>query len=138
MPIFSTEQYAWKDIQVTMLNKPITGIQEVKYTVSQEKEHIFGAGANPVSIARGNKTYEGTIRLLQSELEAIQATLAPEEDLPDLRNVNIVVNYKGENGALVTDILQGVEFTELEKGMEQNDKNMSVDIPFLFLGKTRG
>jgi hypothetical protein len=32
-----------------------------------------------------------------------------------------------------TDVLSGVSFSKFEKGMEQNAKNMEVEMPFLFM-----
>ena len=51
---------------------------------------------------------------------------------------DIVVAYvPNDGGQIVTDILKGVEFTEVKKGMNQGDKNMIVELPILFIDVKR-
>ena len=64
-------EYAWEDFKVYMGGKFVTGLRGCKYKTSQEKEPIYAAGNKPVGMGRGNKKYEASITVLQSELEAI-------------------------------------------------------------------
>ena len=72
MPKFNSREYEWADVSVVAAGRMITGIRGVTYTSSQEKEALYGKGNKPHSIQRGNKTFAGSIRLLQSELEALE------------------------------------------------------------------
>lgn len=130
--MFNTREYQWSDITLVLGGKDITGIQGVSYTEKQEKEAIYGKGAEPHSIQRGNKSYEGEITLLQSEFETLVAN-APNRDILKL-NLDAVVCYgnPAEGTVMISDILQGIEFTEVPNTMSQGDKYMEVKIPLIF------
>jgi len=125
---FNSDEYSWRDLQVFMLGRLITGIQGVSYTLRQTKENIYAKGDKPHSRGHGNKEYDGSVTLLQSEVEAIQAELGDDEDLTDLRDMTIVVSYAPENGGVTTDELLAVEVTELPKGGSQGDTSMPSEL----------
>lgn len=132
---FDSREYEFADITLVLGGKDITGFRSIKYIVKQEKEHLYGKGNEPRSIQRGNKKPEGELTLLQSELETLIAN-SPNGDILDLR-LDAVVAYgnPSKGDVLITDILQGIEFTEDGKEMKQGDKNMEVKLPFIFLRK---
>lgn len=132
MSTFSSKQYAWTDLSISIGGRILEGITEVEYTVKQEKDVLRGRGNKPHKITRGNKSYEGKITVWQSELEAIVQD-APGKDILNL-NFDVIVSYVPEDGGQsVTDVLSGCEFTETKKGMKQGDKNMVVELPIMFL-----
>lgn len=132
MSTFSSKQYAWTDLSISIGGRILEGITEVEYTVKQEKDVLRGRGNKPHKITRGNKSYEGKITVWQSELEAIVQD-APGKDILNL-NFDVIVSYVPEDGGQsVTDVLSGCEFTETKKGMKQGDKNMLVELPIMFL-----
>lgn len=136
---FSTKQYAWSDVRVVLLGRELTGIQGVSYKVAQEKEPVYGRGNDPLSIQSGNKSYEGTLTLLQSELEALQAAIKKVNPSYDLTSVafDLVVSY-GEGATSTTDIIRSCEISESEKSIEQSDKFMKVELQFIATGITYG
>ncbi len=129
---FNSEQYGWSDITVQAGNRILTGIQSVRYKESQEKGYVYGKGNTPLSIQRGNKTYEGSIKILQSELDKLIAD-APNKSILDIRNLTISVGYENALGGASVDNLIGVEFTDAEKAMEQNKQFMEVELAIMFL-----
>ncbi|MCC8154686.1 MAG: hypothetical protein LIP01_11050 [Tannerellaceae bacterium] len=133
--MFNSRQYEYADITVFMGNRDITGLRSIKYTSKQEKEAIYGKGNMPLSIQKGNKSFEGEIGLLQSELEALTGD---GQSLLDLE-FKIVVTYGNpSNGdTLVIDELIGVQFTEETKEMKQGDKFMEITLPIMFLNKRK-
>lgn len=137
MPKFNSREYEWADVSVVAAGRMITGIRGVSYTSSQEKEALYGKGNKPHSIQRGNKTFSGAIRLLQSELEALE--LAAGGDALNI-SFNIVVAYgnplKGD--VITTDLLVSCEITEIPKGLNQNDKFMEIELPLVMLDVKRG
>jgi hypothetical protein len=137
MPKFNSREYEWADVSVVAAGRMITGIRGVSYTSSQEKEALYGKGNKPHSIQRGNKTFSGSIRLLQSELEALE--LAAGGDALNI-SFNIIVAYgnplKGD--VITTDLLVGCEITEIPKGLNQNDKFMEIELPLVMLDVKRG
>ncbi|MCX4358515.1 MAG: hypothetical protein OSJ22_02610 [Rikenellaceae bacterium] len=132
--MFNSRQYEWADITVFAGGRDITGIRSIKYSTKQEKELLHGKGNNPLSIQKGNKTNEGEIGLLQSELEALE--VAAGGSILDLE-LNVVVTYgnPSKGDAVKTDQLIGVQFTEDPRELKQGDKFMEITVPFLFLEK---
>lgn len=137
MPKFNSREYEWADVSVVAAGRMITGIRGVTYTSSQEKEALYGKGNKPHSIQRGNKTFAGSIRLLQSELEALE--LAAGGDALNI-SFNIVVAYgnPAKGDVITTDLLVGCEITEIPKGLNQNDKFMEIELPLVMLDVKRG
>lgn len=137
MSNFNSKQYAWSSVKLFMFGRFITGLRGIEYGVKKEKEPVYGAGDEPLSLQPGNKSYEGSLTLLQSELEAISAAAKKLgfADVTDLPGFTITVSYGNAGQAISTDTLKGVEFTEEKKGMKQGDKFMEIDLPIAFLRK---
>ncbi|MBQ6176670.1 MAG: hypothetical protein IJK29_05670 [Bacteroidales bacterium] len=131
--MFDTREYEWSDVTVVMAGRDVTGIRGVSYNSDQEKEALYAKGNQPHGIQRGNKSCSGSIRILQSELDAL--TTAAGGDVLDAR-INIVVAYGNPTrGDIVkTDLIRGAEFTSVPKGLNQNDKFMEIELPFIALG----
>ncbi|OUO38480.1 hypothetical protein B5F83_01040 [Muribaculum sp. An289] len=134
--MFNSREYEWADVSVIMAGRDVTGIRAVKYSPSQEKEPLYAKGNKPHGIQRGNKSYSGTITLLQSELEALET--AAGGDALDI-SFNVVVAYGNplRGDVIKTDLLVGVEITEIPKGMAQNDKFMEIEIPIIMMDVKR-
>lgn len=136
MSVFNSSEYAWPDLSIAFGGRILEGITELEYTEKQEKDKLFGRGAKPHKILRGNKDYEGKITLWQSELEAMTRD-ATDKDVLKL-NFEIIATYVPHDGGVtVTDILKGVEFSEVKKALKQGDKNMLVELPIVFLDVKR-
>lgn len=132
---FNSAEYAWKDLEVTILGRVLVRILEIKYKISQEKKHIYGRGTNPVGVQRGNKKPTGEITIGQSELESLHKKIRETVPGGTLNDVDLDINvaYLSTEG-IVRDRVVGCSFTDFEKGMKQGDTDMQVKIPFLFLG----
>lgn len=130
--MFNSKEYEWADVTVVMAGRDVTGIRGVSYNADQEKEALYAKGNKPHGIQRGNKTYAGSIRILQSELDAL--TEAAGGDVLDV-NFNIVVSYgnPSKGDVIRTDLLVGVEITSVPKGLNQNDKFMEIELPLIML-----
>lgn len=129
---FNSREHEWSDVNVVMAGRSVTGIRGISYTSSQEKEALYGKGNKPHSIQRGNKSYTGSIRLLQSELEALER--AAGGDALDAR-FNVVVSYgnPSKGDVVHTDLLKACEITEIPKSLNQNDKFMEIELPIVML-----
>jgi len=134
MATFNSKQYSWANVKVVLFGREVIGIRGVKYKISQEKEAVYGAGDKPLGIQAGNKSYEGEVVLLQSELEAIQTAAGTGNDITDIPAFDIQVTYVDKvSGVMVNDTIKYAEFTEAEKGMSQGDKFMEITVPFIAL-----
>lgn len=133
--MFDSREYEFADLTLVLGGKDITGFRGVKYTSKQEKEAIYGKGNLPHSIQKGNKSFEGEIFLLQSELETLIAN-SDDASILSLQLDAVVCYGNPANGdVMVTDVLQGIQFTEEAKEIKQGDKFMEVTLPFIFLRK---
>lgn len=132
MTQFNSEQYDWSNVTVQLGDRILTGIQSVRYKESQEKGLVYGKGNKPLSIQRGNFTYEGSLKLLQNEVETLIAA-APEQKLANYRGLTVSIAYETDGGESVTDNLVGVEFLDVEKALDQGAQFMEVELPILFL-----
>ncbi|MCX6232617.1 MAG: hypothetical protein NTZ33_13860 [Bacteroidetes bacterium] len=129
---FNSSEYSWKDIEVILLGRSISRILEIKYKGSQETKEIYGKGSEPQAIAKGNKKYEGDIKIGQSELEAMidkVKVITGSSDPLDLPPFNISVAYV-KNGMIRTDVCIGVVLKDVEKALKQGDTDMEVSVPF--------
>ena len=130
--MFDSRQYAWSDLTLEIGGKVITGFRGIKYSTKQEKELLHGKGNKPLSIQRGNITYDGEITILQSELETLR--LNGGGSVLGLHLDATVVYGDPTNGdVVIPDKLLGIEFTADAKEMKQGDKNMEVTLPFICL-----
>ena len=121
-------EYSWQEYKVLMGGRFVTGIRGFKYKSSQDKEPIYAEGSEAHSMGRGNKKYECEMKVLQSELEAI--ILSAGGNPTDLDPFTVVHSYVAKRGLpLVMDVIEDVEFKELEKGMEQGAMHMEVTLP---------
>lgn len=127
---FNSRQYEWADVTVIVGGRDITGIRGVKYKESIEREAVYAKGRNAHSIQSGNRAVEGELVLLQSDAEAMVA--AGGGSLLSL-SVDIEVSYGGLEDPIKTDRIEGVRFTEMDRGMSQGDKFMEITLPFLAL-----
>lgn len=127
-----TREYEWADVSVVLAGRDVTGIRGVSYNSDQEKEALYAKGNKPHGIQRGNKSYTGSIRLLQSEYEALNA--AAGGDALDV-SFNIIVSYgnPSKGDIIKTDLLVGAEITSKPKSLNQNDKFMEIELPLLML-----
>ena len=104
----------------------------MKFKKSVEKEAIYGTGDKPVAIQNGNYSYEGEIKILQSEYRKLSNALLG--DILSDTYVDIVMVFaKVQGGKIETHTIRNAQFTEAELGMEQGDKNMEITLPFIAL-----
>ena len=133
MSNFNSKEYSWSSVGVSLLGRPLTGIQGVSYKSTQNKETIYGRGNKPLAIQKGNKSYEGEIKILQSELEALTRASGKGKDIMDLPAFDITITY-GDGTNLVTDVMKGCEFTESAKSIEQENTHMgAITLPIICL-----
>lgn len=130
--MFDSRQYEFADLTLELGGRTVTGFRGIKYSSKQEKELVYGKGNEPLHIQKGNKSYEGEITLLQSELETLRQ--AGSGSVLNLRLDAVVAYGNPSNGdTLITDKIRGLEFTEDAKEMKQGDKFMEVSLPFICL-----
>ena len=135
--MFNSREYEWADLTFLLGGKDLTGFRGIKYSIKQEKETVYGKGNMPIAIQKGNKSIEGEITVLQSELETMRLQSGTDSIL-DLQLDGVVCYGNPANGdVLVTDVVQGIQFTEEPKELKQGDKFMEITLPFIALRVTK-
>lgn len=133
--MFDSREYEWADITLVLGGKDIAGVRSIKYTVKQEKEVVYGKGYDPQKIQKGNRSYEGELTVMQSELETLCANSADGSILSLQLDAVVAFGNPSKGDVLIADVLQGIQFTEESKESKQGEKFMEVKLPFIFLRK---
>ncbi|MFZ4548115.1 MAG: hypothetical protein ACOYN4_11800 [Bacteroidales bacterium] len=129
---FDSRQYEFNDLTLEMGGRIVTGFRGVKYSTKQEKELLYGKGNEPLSIQKGNISYEGEVTVLQSELETLRQ-LGGGSVLGLSLNATVCYGNPANGDMLIIDKIRGLQFTEDGKEMKQGDKNMEITLPFICL-----
>lgn len=132
MDAFNTKEYAWVDVNVVMLGKPVTGLRGIEYKSKRQKEVLYAVGKKGRGVQMGKKEYEGTITVLQSELIAMQAAAKAKgyDDVTDLE-FDIVVSYISESGVVQTDKVVNASITEAPNSIKVDDLYSEHALPFI-------
>ena len=122
-----------------MLGRVIKGLRGFEYKKSVEKEHVYGSGDEPIDINSSNKKYEGNIKVLGFERDALkrEAKAAGYSDLTEVPHEAIVLTFKYKKSKIdpvTIDVVNGVAFTEDSSGMDQGAKMREITLPFLAMG----
>ncbi len=131
--MFDSREYEWADLTFVLGGKDITGFRAIKYGEKQDKDLVYGKGNKPLKIQKGNKSYSGEIAILQSEFETLVAN-SKDGSVLSLQLDAVVAYGNPSNGdVIITDIIQGIQFTEWDKDWKQGDKFTEMKLPFIFL-----
>ena len=132
MALINDREYEWADLTLVLGGRDLTRFRGLKYSEKIEREPIHAKGRKPVSIQSGNLTYEGEIKMLQSEYEAL--VKAGKGSVLSLSLDGLACYGNPATGdAMMTDRIEGLRFTEAAKEFNQGDKFAEVTLPFVAL-----
>lgn len=132
MPRFNSDNYAWKDLQVFYGGRFIIGIRGIKFNIKKELTERYGSGTDPHSIGEGNKSYACTLKLTQSEVDAIVDSVqltVPDGDFTDAELDITVVFARKVTDPTKTHKILGLKLEGGDYGLDQGDPDMTVEIP---------
>ena len=132
MALINGRQYEFADLTLYLGGRDVTGFRGAEYGRKQEKELLYGKGNKPMSVQKGNISYEGTLTVTQSELETLRA-LGGGSILGLSLNAVLCYGNPANGDTMITDKLFGIQFTEEKKTIKQGDKFMDVSLPFIYL-----
>lgn len=132
MATFNSKEYAWVDVNVVLLGKPVVGLRGIEYKSKRQKEALYATGKKARGIQMGRKEYEGTVTILQSELIAMQAAAKAKgyDDVTDLE-FDIIVSYVSESGVVQNDKVVNASITEAPNNMKEGDLYSEHALPFI-------
>lgn len=121
-------EYAWEDVQVLIPGKliPIDGVAAIEYDESKDHTEVYGRGSKPVALGRGKTSFSGSMTLLQSEFEALQASLPVGKSVTQMTPFNVTVAYAPAGGVATVDQLVAVRIKKFKKGGKSGDDHMEV------------
>lgn len=131
-----SNECAWAQMELKILGRVIKGLRGFEFKKAQEKEHLYGSGANPIDIQDGNIAYTGNIKVLGFELDAMNraAKAAGFADIVDVPHELITATCAFQKTKLDPKTFYtatGIAFQEYASAMEQNAKMREVTLPFL-------
>lgn len=137
--LINKQEYAWGDIQILIFGQQVTGTRGIEYKTKKEKELLYGSGRDARGIQHKRRETEGTITILQSELQALNRS-AKANGYKDILDVDfdIVVSYATPGGAITVDHIIKASISELPVGMKEGDAYSEHALPFVALGVEYG
>jgi len=137
--MFNSQECAWSDQSFQLFGVTTDKLIGLKFSKKQAKEAIYADGDEPGGIQSGNKSYEGSIKVLKGQVDAWNAAAiaAGYDDILDIPAVAVngtVVYRAAYNRPLAGWNLSAIAFTELPYGWEQGAKSMELELPIIFLG----
>lgn len=126
------KEHSASSVQISLAGKVLATARKVKYDLKRDQEKVSVLGqSTPYAILKKMKEYTGEVTLLQSEVQALIASLPSGSDITDLVDVDIVVMYITPNLQTVTRVLKGCNFSEHSEEMKEGDAFMEVNLPFM-------
>ncbi|WP_306353707.1 hypothetical protein [Flavobacterium sp. '19STA2R22 D10 B1'] len=132
----TSAECSWAHFEIKVLNRVIKGLRAFGFKKTVETEHLFGSGNAPIDITRGNITYEGSIKVLGFEADAMNkaAKTSGYSDITEVPHDMIVITCsfkRRTTDPISTYVATGVAFSENSVDMEQNAKYREITLPFL-------
>ncbi len=132
MAQFNSVEYAWKDLQVSLLGRLLVRILEIEVEPSVEHKEIYGRGSLPVAIQSGNYSFKGKLKIGQSEYnEMVRTAQDAGKRVTDI-SFDISIAYVNGDGIWRNRVV-GAKTTGAKQGMKQGDTDMEIELPFVAL-----
>ena len=131
----NNSECAWGDINIYFLGHQIRASRAISYNPTKEKEALMAAGRNPWAIQHGGYKYEGSVTVLQSALDRMDAIAksAGYDSILDV-DTDIIVSYSVDGTLVNMDRVVSASFTGWTKSASQDTKFMEIELPFIALG----
>lgn len=129
---FNSKEYAWIDVQVVLLGRPVIGLRGIAYKTKRQKEALFATGKKARGIQFGKKEVDGTITVLQSEFIAMNRA-AKEKGYDDITDIefDVIVSYLPQTGIIQTDKVVSLSITEGGHDIKEGDLYQEIALPFI-------
>ncbi len=128
MAAFTSDEFSWNDITISINGKVMMACTGVSYKDSIESEQIYGKGGEAIGIQDGNRKIEGTIKCHQSELDKLIGT--GDAGVKALKNLSIQWAFE-KLGKVSTRVFNNCRITETGEDYKQGDKFAEVELPFI-------
>lgn len=129
-------QFDWSEFTLELDGRVCVEITDVEYSVEKNIEEVYASGYDPQFLGEGNKSYKGSIEMLQSGYEALvtESKKRGGDDITDLevdgRFAYIPKGGKAKLLKTIVDMASGIKFTSGAKKVSQGATHNKVAIPF--------
>lgn len=130
--MFNSREYQWSDVTVIAGGQDLTKIRGIKIMSKVDREPVYAKGSEPHSIQSGNNEHTGELKVLQSQLHALQKS-GGGSILPLSIDVLCAFGNPAAGDAIVTKRAIGARFLEEAEEMNQGDKFAEITLPFVCL-----
>lgn len=126
----------WANFEMKIFSTVIKGLRGFGFKKEVDKEHLYGAGGEPIDIVTGNIKGTGSIKCLGFEADKMNAAAraAGYDDITDVPHEAIVITCSYKRRAtdpIKTYISNGAAFTEAGVDLEQGAKHREITLPYL-------
>ena len=126
-PHINGQAYSWVDITVNILGIPLAGIMKIEYDENSEITNNYGAGRRPVSVGHGKIETTCSMSIDRAELNSLIRS-APNRNLIDIPEFDIIVAYLPENSTPVVDTIKNCRFKGTKGGASEGDSNVVAEL----------
>ena len=128
-------EYEWGDLTLILGGRDIVGFRGLKYTEKVEREAVYAKGRKPHSIQSRNESFEGEIKMLRSEYDAL-VDAGGGSVLSLSLDALACYGNPSQGNYMITDRIESLRFTEAAKELNQGDKFQEITLPFIALNIT--
>lgn len=126
-PLVNGQMYSWASIDVRIAGVSVVGLRAITYQDAQDIEPIMGLGNKPIGAGEGNISYEGSITLLNEEIEALHDA-SPDGRIQRIDFFDIIVSYE-VGSKITTHKLKRCKFKESGRSASQGDTMLESELP---------
>lgn len=120
------QAYAWHEASIRIAGKSYP-CRAMSQTITRESENIHVNSVEPTEFSSGPKNYEGSLTLLQSALEELEADFPAANDLTDIVFDVVVTFSRGD--FIVSRLWKQCSITEIPMEHGQDTPFMEVELP---------
>lgn len=129
VPLINGRRYSWASIEVKVAGRILTGITEVSYKNTVEREGVRGAGRQKLGTTEGDLDSEASMTLLAEDYYALLDLLAPNKVGAFDKQFTVVVSYTAPNNATITDTIVGASLKEGDHSHSRGTEALTVTCP---------
>lgn len=130
--MFNTDEFGWKDLSVAVNGRTMAALLGVKWSQKVERSLIWGKGNDPIGIQDGNVSYEGELKMHQSELTKLLNSTG-NRGAKGLKGMTFNLAYQNDS-KIETRTLVSCAISEIGEEYKQGDPFAEIALPFIFLG----
>jgi hypothetical protein len=104
---------------IWLAGAPLAGVMKFDFEVDEQNEEVYVVGQKePAATINLKRSTKGTLTLLRTQFDALQASIPRGKSLTDIEEFQIQHSYLTDGGRVVIDHYNKVKFTNLKGSVE--------------------